>query len=103
MGLTAQAPLRAEDVPAKESALSPIEQQLASHHRQPAQLTPLQRQEDNLLIDHDTVLLEGLARTTTVTPHAAGGVVLGFEVGNGAVALQDFPVGKVYITHHIMT
>ena len=39
--------------------------------------------------------LEGLAPTTSVRPHDAGGVVLGFEVGNGAVAAHDFPIGKV--------
>lgn len=79
----------------EKPAQSAIEQQLALQHQHPARLLPLHRQENSLLLDNNIVLLNDLMRTTSVTAHAAGGVVLGFEVANGAVAAKDFPVGKV--------
>ena len=78
------------------SVSSPIEEQLSAQHQHPAELLELQRQNGSLILNDGTALLEGLTRTTTVAPHAAGGVVLGFSVANGAVASQDFPVGKVH-------
>ena len=76
-------------------ARSPIEEQLQAQHQQPAELLPLHRQNSSLLIDDNIALLDNLTRSTTVTSHEAGGVVLGFSVANGAVAMQDFPVGTV--------
>lgn len=94
-GAAAYTPLRTEMSYKHASISSPIEEQLLAQHQHPAELLELQRQNGSLLLNGDTALLEGLTRTTTVTPHAAGGVVLGFSVANGAVASQDFPVGKV--------
>lgn len=98
MGLVSYPPTQAEVSVAEAPSPSAIEQQLAWQHQHPAQLLPLQRLENSLLIDDDISLLDGLMRTTSITPHAAGGVVLGFEVANGAVAAKDFPVGKVQNT-----
>lgn len=92
----AYAPSRTEAPHKQASGSSPIEEQLSAQHQCPAELLELRRQDSSLLLGGDTALLEGLARTTTVTPHAAGGVILGFSVANGAVASQDFPVGKVF-------
>lgn len=94
-GMAAYAPSRTE-VPHKQAWVSsPIETQLSAQHQQPAELLALRRHDSSLLLGDDTALLEGLTRTTSVTPHAAGGVILGYSVANGAVASQDFPVGKV--------
>jgi hypothetical protein len=98
MGLVSYAPTQAEVSVAEAPSPSAIEQQLALQHQHPAQLLPLQRLENSLLIDDDISLLDGLMRTTSVTPHSAGGAILGFEVANGAVAAKDFPVGKVQST-----
>ena len=98
MGLVSYAPTQAEVSVAEAPSPSAIEQQLALQHQRPAQLLPLQRLENSLLIEDNISLLDGLMRTTSITPHAAGGVVLGFEVANGAVAAKDFPVGKVQCT-----
>ncbi|KAL0054929.1 hypothetical protein WJX82_004667 [Trebouxia sp. C0006] len=95
MGLVSYAPTQAEVSVAEAPSPSAIEKQLALQHQHPAQLLPLQRLENSLLIDDDISLLDGLMRTTSVTPHSAGGVILGFEVANGAVAAKDFPVGKL--------
>ena len=95
MSLTAYAPEKVASRQAETADPSFIEQQLTLQHKQPAKLSRLQQQGSSLLIDGDTILLEELAPTTSVRPHDAGGVVLGFEVGNGAVAAHDFPVGKV--------
>ncbi|KAL3148912.1 hypothetical protein ABBQ32_001780 [Trebouxia sp. C0010 RCD-2024] len=94
-GMAAYAPSRTE-VPHKQAWVSsPIETQLSAQHQQPAELLALRRHDSSLLLGDDTALLEGLTRTTSVTPHAAGGVILGYSVANGAVASQDFPVGKL--------
>lgn len=99
LGVAAYAPSRTE-IPHKEACVSSlIEQQLSAQHQQPAELLALRRHDSSLLVGDDTALLEGLTRTTSVTPHAAGGVVLGFSVANGAVASQDFPIGKVLQAH----
>lgn len=95
MSLAAYAPEQSAPKQAEAAAQSAMEEQLALQHKQPAQLSQLERKGSNLLIDGDTVLLEGLAPTTAVKRHDAGGVVLGFEVANGAVASYDFPVGKL--------
>jgi len=91
----AYAPTQTEAPQAAAPAMSSIEQQLALQHREQAQLLPILRQESKLLLDNHITLLDGLARTTTVTPDNAGGVVLGFEVATGSVASKDFAVGKV--------
>ena len=96
LGVAAYTPSRTEVSHKQASVSSPIEEQLLAQHQYPAELLELRRQNGSLLLHDDTALLEGLTRTTTVTPHAAGGVVLGFSVANGAVASQDFPVGKVH-------
>ena len=102
MSLAAYAPEQTAPKQAEAAAQSAIEEQLALQHKQPAQLSQLERKGSNLLIDGDTILLEGLAPTTAVKRHDAGGVVLGFEIANGAVASYDFPVGKVlYISCHM--
>ena len=98
-GVAAYAPSRTEVPHQQTSGSSPIEDHLSAQHQHPAELLALRRQDSSLLLDNDTVLLEGLTRTTTVTPHAAGGVILGFSVANGAVASKDFPVGKVLEPH----
>ena len=95
MSLAAYAPEQTAPKQADAAGQSAIEKQLALQHKQPAHLSQLERKGSKLLIDGDTVLLEGLAPTTAVKRHDAGGVVLGFEVANGAVASYDFPVGKV--------
>ena len=91
----AYAPTQTEVQHAEAPAMGPLEEQLAALHRHPAQLLPVDRQEDSLVLDNEVILLDGLTRSTSVTPHSAGGVVLGFEVANGAVASHDFAVGKV--------
>lgn len=95
LGVSAYTPLRTEVSHKQASVSSPIEEQLSAQHQYPAELLALRRQDGSLLLNDHTALLEGLTRTTTVTPHAAGGVILGFSVANGAVASQDFPIGKV--------
>lgn len=95
-GATAYAPSETKTSHKSESANSPIEEQLLAQHQHPAKLIPLERQENSLLLNDGTVLLEDLTRSTTVAQQAAGGVVLGFSVANGAIASKDFPVGKVY-------
>lgn len=95
-GVAAYTPSRTEASHKQASVSSPIEEQLLAQHQHPAELLELRRQNGSLLLNDNTALLEGLTRTTTVTPHAAGGIVLGFSVANGAVASQDFPVGKVH-------
>ena len=102
MGLVSYAPTQAEVSVAEAPSPSAIEQQLALQHRHPAQLLPLQRLENGLVIDGNISLLDDLMRTTSVTSHSAGGVILGFEVANGAVAAKDFPVGKVQSTIHML-
>ena len=98
-GVAAYAPSRTEVPHQQTSVSSPIEEQLSAQHQHPAELLALRRQDSSLLLDDDTALLEGLTRTTTVTPHAAGGVILGFSVATGAIASKDFPVGKVTKPH----
>ena len=95
-GVAAYTPSRTEVSHKQAFISSPIEEQLLAQHQHPAELSELRRQDGSLLLNDGTVLLEGLSRTTAVTPHAAGGVVLGFSVANGGVASQDFPVGKVH-------
>lgn len=95
LGVAAYTPLRTDMSHKQNCVSSPIEEQLSTQHQNPAELLALRRQDGSLLLNDNTALLEGLTRTTTVTPHAAGGVILGFSVANGAVASQDFPVGKV--------
>lgn len=95
LGVAAYTPLCTEVSHKQASVSSPIEQQLSAQHQNPAELLALRRQGGSLLLNDNTALLEGLTPTTTVTPHAAGGVILGFSVANGAVASKDFPVGKV--------
>ena len=95
MGSVSYAPTNTGKTVTEKPAQSAIEQQLALQHQHPTKLLPLHKQENSLLLGNDIVLLNDLMRTTSVTAHAAGGVVLGFEVANGAVAAKDFPVGKV--------
>ena len=98
LGAATYAPTQTEVPQTKTSDKSTIEQQLLAQHHQPAELLPLQRRESSLLLDNSIILLDEVARSTTVTPHAAG-VVLGFSVANGAVASKDFLVGKVRNMH----
>lgn len=95
LGVAAYTPLRTDMSHIQACVTSPIEEQLSAQHQNPAELLDLRRQDGSLLVDDNTALFEDLTRTTTVTPHAAGGVILGFSVANGAVASQDFPIGKV--------
>lgn len=99
-GVAAYTPSRTEVSHNQAPVSSPIEEQLLAQHQQPAELVELRRQNGSLLLHDGSALLEGLSCTSTVTPHAAGGVVLGFSVANGAVASQDFPVGKVHKLSH---
>ena len=100
LGVAAHTSSRTGSPHKQGSVSSPIEEQLSAQHQHPAELLALRRQDGSLLLDDDTVLLEGLTRATSVTPHEAGGVVLGFSVANGAVASKDFPVGKVHPAAH---
>lgn len=77
-------------------AMSQIEQRLAAQHEQQADMLPIQRDGSQLILHGDTVLLDNLHPSVQTSQHNSGGTVLGVEVYNGAVAFQDFPLGKVH-------
>lgn len=78
-------------------AVSQIEQRLAAQHEQQADMLPIQHDGSQLILHGDMILLDDLHPSVQTSQHSSGGTVLGVEVYNGAVAFQDFALGKVHI------
>lgn len=76
-------------------AVGHIEQRLAAQHTQQAEMLPIEQHESKLVLDKDIVLLEDMHPSAKTSRHESGGTVLSLEVYNGAVAAQDFALGKV--------
>ena len=80
----------------QEHQLSPLQQQIQQQQTTARRMVPVRDAQHSLKTADGLSILDNLPQEAFITPAADGAVVVGLHsASNGAVAIEDFPIGKV--------